>query len=265
MVAGAGSQGKRPYGVKISSEPGIPAVDVLSEGEAKCVALAGLLAEIEITGNRSAIVLDDPVTSLDHNYRERVAMRLVDEARNRQVVVLTHDIVFLFLLGKYAQAAAISFAQLGVERGGGNRGHGRATNGPPWVTLKVNDRIKRLRRELEVARRLHNAGNQAEYEKAASELYEQLRKAWERAVEEVLLGGAVLRFDDAIHTKPLGSIADDVLKADVAMIETQMAYCSGFVHDRAGPAASRPPGPDVVGGDIDKLDDWCKQVRKRRR
>ena len=44
--------------------------------------------------HRSAIVFDDPVLSLDHRWRKRVAKRLVEETKNRQVIVLTHDLVF---------------------------------------------------------------------------------------------------------------------------------------------------------------------------
>jgi len=53
--------------------------------------------------------------------------------------------------------------------------------------------------------------------------------------------------------------------SDIEEVDTQMAYCSGFAHDRAGAAPSRPPGPDIVEGDIKKLDDWVKRVLKRRR
>jgi len=36
--------------------------DIVSEGEAKCIALAGFLAELNIDHQKAAIILDDPVT-----------------------------------------------------------------------------------------------------------------------------------------------------------------------------------------------------------
>ena len=64
----------------------------------RSVALAAFLAELATTNDKSTIVFDDPISSLDHMHREAVAKRLVDEAQHRQVVVFTHDIAFLFLL-----------------------------------------------------------------------------------------------------------------------------------------------------------------------
>lgn len=49
---------------------------VLSEGEHRCVALAAFMAELATTENKSGIVFDDPVSSLDHMHREAVASAL---------------------------------------------------------------------------------------------------------------------------------------------------------------------------------------------
>jgi hypothetical protein len=69
--------------------------DIFSEGELTVVGIAGFLSELKVAGHEGAIVFDDPVCSLDHQYRERVAQRLAREAATRQVIVLTHDIAFL--------------------------------------------------------------------------------------------------------------------------------------------------------------------------
>ena len=52
----------------------------------------------------------------------------------------------------------------------------------------------------------------------------------------------------------LRDVADALPLSALEAVETQMAYCSGFVHDRAGAAPSRPPGPDIVEDDIKKLE-----------
>jgi energy-coupling factor transporter ATP-binding protein EcfA2 len=41
------------------------------------------------------LTFDDPVSSLDHYNRERIARRLVEESRIRQVIIFTHDSVFV--------------------------------------------------------------------------------------------------------------------------------------------------------------------------
>jgi len=70
--------------------------EVLSEGEHRCLATAAFLAELGQSGHTSAIVLDDPVSSLDHKHRDAVAARLVEEAKARQVIIFTHDLAFLY-------------------------------------------------------------------------------------------------------------------------------------------------------------------------
>lgn len=86
-----------------------------------------------------------------------------------------------------------------------------------------------------------------------------------RAVEVVLLNGAVRRFDDGVHTQQLRLAADDLRLKDIERVDAEIAYCSGFVHDRARATPARPPAPDIVESDIKKLDDWAKEIRARRK
>jgi len=85
---GVGTVGQHPYRLGLIAREEVPPSEVLSEGEKTCVALAGFLAELATTNNASGIVLDDPVSSLDHHYRLRVARMLVEAAKQRQVVML---------------------------------------------------------------------------------------------------------------------------------------------------------------------------------
>ena len=75
---------------------------VLSEGEARTLSIAAFFAELSTASDQSAIMFDDPVSSLDHEWREKVAHRLAEEAKVRQVIIFTHDIVFLLALVKWA-------------------------------------------------------------------------------------------------------------------------------------------------------------------
>src|SRR5690606_22425879 len=102
-----GAGGQHPYRVALVARDDVPPNEVLSEGERTCVALAGFLAELEVAQDESAIILDDPVSSLDHRHRRYVARALIEEARRRQVVLLTHDIVFLLMLTKAARSGGV--------------------------------------------------------------------------------------------------------------------------------------------------------------
>ena len=72
----------------------VAAHTVLSEGEQTALGLAGFFTEAVFDQSKSALVFDDPVTSLDHVRRDKVAERLAELARDRQVVVFTHDVAF---------------------------------------------------------------------------------------------------------------------------------------------------------------------------
>lgn len=65
--------------------------EILSEGEQKAVGLAVFFAEIQ--DENIPIILDDPVTSLDHEIAAKLAQHLLDI--NNQVIVFCHNRLFL--------------------------------------------------------------------------------------------------------------------------------------------------------------------------
>lgn len=77
---------------------------ILSEGEQKVIALADFFAESTITSINKGIIFDDPVTSLDHKRKEIIAIRLVEESAKKQVIVFSHDIVFIKYLENHAKS-----------------------------------------------------------------------------------------------------------------------------------------------------------------
>ena len=66
---------------------------ILSEGEQKATALALFLAEIFLSHNKSTIVFDDPVNSLDHRMMQALADMLMNV--ENQIIVVTHNKMFL--------------------------------------------------------------------------------------------------------------------------------------------------------------------------
>jgi len=81
--------------------------EILSEGEQRALALAGFLTEVALTDGSGAIVIDDPVSSLDRDRSVMVAQRIAEEALKRQVIVFTHDIVFFNELCRTADEQGI--------------------------------------------------------------------------------------------------------------------------------------------------------------
>ena len=75
---------------------------VLSEGEQTALGLSGFFTEVTFDATMSALVLDVPVTSLDHGRRSLVAQRLAEFATDRQVIVFTHEVTFVGDLVRHA-------------------------------------------------------------------------------------------------------------------------------------------------------------------
>lgn len=116
-----GNAGKTLRGLK--AKGGYKPDDIFSEGEQRALSLADFLTEVNLNPTSAAIVLDDPVTSLDHQRKITIAKRLVEEAAIRQVIIFTHDMVFLTLLSDHAEAAGLEFLGHWVEAKDGVPGH----------------------------------------------------------------------------------------------------------------------------------------------
>jgi len=255
------TRAKTTFKLVLRCESGAVPQDILSEGEQRAIAIAAFLAEVKLNKGRGGIVFDDPVSSLDHARRERVARRIAAEAQVRQVVVFTHDIFFLNVL--MFEAAALGLAPKALTLNQTPEGFGVAEETLPFAGANVSQRVGMLRnKQVECAKR-HKAGDQAGYRLLARDLYNDLRMAWERGVEEVLLNEVVLRFRKGIETNRLKKVSVEI--EDVTAITAGMSKCSNYTgHDGAQEANVAPPSPEELEADINSLETWRKSVVARR-
>jgi energy-coupling factor transporter ATP-binding protein EcfA2 len=264
QLAPAGSErGVMYHRVEFTSKKNVNVADVVSEGEYRCIALAGFLAELATAPIKSALVFDDPVSSLDHLWREAVAHRLVEEAKERQVIVFTHDLVFLLLLVEQCEAANIQPTQTHLLRT--SSGTGEAQDGPPWLAAKVKDRVGALKSKVQQAEKLFKEADPTIYEVFACDLYGRLRETWERSVEELLLNDSVRRFRRSIETNRLTKLSD-IKPEDIEFVVAAMTKCSKYLrgHDKAVAINEPVPAPAELKADIEHLENWVSGMRKRR-
>ena len=139
-------------------------------------------------------------------------------------------------------------------------------DGVPWDAMKVNDRIARLNAWFQDARTAFSRDDSLTYEAQTRYIYGRLRETWERAVEEVLLNGVVIRYDRAIHTLSLNKLSD-ITPDDIQKVDEGMTKSSRFLvgHDQAQAISEPVPQPEELSQDIDNLKIWAKEIRKRRR
>lgn len=254
-------RGKALHKLKLELPQSRSPGDILSEGEQRAVAIGSFLAEVGLIGGKGGIVFDDPVSSLDHRRRERVAKRLAVEAAQRQIIVFTHDIYFLCLLAEEAKLAGVPIATQSLTRRA--EGFGIADPDLPFEGKTASKRIRALKAQHQSIAKLHKDGEEEEYRKQTVDAYFRLRMTWERAVEEVLLREVILRFRKGIETQRLaGVVVDD---DDYAKVHAGMTKCSNYAHDKALQGGIAVPEPDELLADIMALDTWRDGIENRSR
>jgi hypothetical protein len=230
---------------------------VLSTGELRAVALALFLAEIASSSVDDPVVIDDPTLGFAPEHRRHFAKRLIEEAGKRQVVVLTHDLALVWELESRAKSAKVSCRCQSLRRVAGRPGIVRPDL--PWVAAGVKQRRGDLNARIQTLDKLHRTGDDR-YADETHLFVELLRETWERAFEERVLGGAVTRYEPAIHTQQLTKSAVD--GEIVRRIEAGMSETSQWVHDQPRGGHGTVPPPDELRVALAQLDDFLAFLAK---
>jgi len=194
---GRSSGGVPTYQISLDSTQDAKPQQVLSEGEFRCIAIAGFITELSTSENRSTIVLDDPVSSLGHEWRSNIAVRLVEEAANRQVVIFSHDMFFVGELKRLAEDEQVAFSTSHIVRS--EIGVGLCRPNLPWFGARTLDRIKTLTDQLEQKRTMYPSAPESEKLVTSTKFYSHLRETCERAVEREFIGGCMHRYENYIR------------------------------------------------------------------
>lgn len=239
---------------------------VASEGEQRCISIACFLAEMKADRRKSAVIFDDPVNSLSHQWSYKVAKRLVEESKDRQVLVLTHDIVFYkLLIEEVENLDGSSLNEICLERSRKQAGIVRST--PPWDALTTRKRVNQLQAKVRDLRKIDENGTEREFREASYAFYGYLREAWERMVEEKLLNQVVTRFGRAVQINRLRRLIDDISQSDFDRVEQGMSRCSTYFrgHDSA-PAVGDPyPTMQEIEDDLACLSGFNDELQNERK
>lgn len=240
----------------------IPIVDVASEGEFRAIALAAFLAETDLARDSCGVVLDDPVSSLDHRFRERFARIIREVGKTRQVIIFTHDLFFLSCIIYHANRNSESAPHCIELKSMGGK-HGYPQQGAPFEVQKFKPRRNHILSEIDAAKKCLETGDFDGCMRIAHSLTPKMRKIAERVVEEVLFNGAVVRYDPAIHTTKLDSRLLVIEEKDIKLIVDLMDKYSLQPHDQAPDRKPDQPDIAVLENDINTLQDWVTDFRKR--
>lgn len=207
-----------------------PVEGVLSEGEKRAVALADFLTEATLDDACTAIVLDDPVTSFDLGCRKVVAQKLAELARDRQVVVFTHDPVFLYQVKAEAKALSVGTITHWIQRG--------ADGTPGLVFLNNGPGSEGQYRSGRLAREWYAKAKSAPPQEQQSWIeqgFSALRTSYEAFIVFDLFSGVVERWEERIKYDQLAQVHLDkeIVDEVVAKLALLSRYITAHLHSDA--------------------------------
>lgn len=262
VVTGRTDRGVSYVGPDLSKSIPAKTSNILSEGEFRALSLACFFAEIGSIDGHDGIILDDPVSSLDHKHVRQVANRILSEAKHRQVIVFTHELSFYYELWHQAVEAQVNVLRHWIVR---TEEHGFGTvrnDDAPWQVKSTKDRLASLDSKVISLTGREDKETEA-YERDITDFFTGLRETWERLVEEMLLNSVVGRFQPGVMTQSLSGV--EVRDSDFTKIHFGMRKTSELSgHDWSKGRLPYTPTIDDMRHEVETVRAYFNELKKRR-
>ena len=236
---------------------------VFSEGERTALGLAAFFTEVNLDASNSAIILDDPVTSLDHTRRSLVAARLAAFAATRQVIVFTHDVAFVGDLKREANGKGVSIAERSVMRSRADeRKPGTCGMAHPWKAKDVPARMEELRKDLARIKKDSGTWDQQAYEDAVAVWAGNLSETWERIFSQEIVGSVLA--EGGLEVRPMMvKILARFSDTDRQEFEGSYSRVSQWAkrHDKSALVNYVAPETKELDAEQVLVDSWFKRVK----
>lgn len=231
----SGEQGNTVKEFQLDFAEGYSPSQILSEGEQNVCSLADFLTEADLDPHNCGLIFDDPVTSLDHQRKEKIAERFVLKAGNKQVVIFTHDIVFMSQLVKHAARNQIPVTTHWMRRQNGVPGCVEDNTSPKLANLAS------LKNDAQNAIRGYEDLGAKAQEVALGGAFDYLRSACEALIEELLFNKAIQRYDDQIRVQNLEeAIFDQPIALRIVELHGRISEVL-LAHNRSDTKREDPP------------------------
>ncbi|CAL8979504.1 hypothetical protein CELL_03205 [Cellulomonas sp. T2.31MG-18] len=234
--------------------------DVLSEGEQTALGLAGFFTEAEFDQSRSAIVFDDPVTSLDHVRRDQVALRLAQLAKARQVIVFTHDIAFVSGLFVAASRVDVTLSARTIHHRGETPGY--CDDGFPWKAQDTPTRLDTIEMAIQNLKTDRTTLDDDQYEARVSDIGGKLSETWERAVTSEIVNRVYDRGTNQVRPQMVRMLAK-ITPEDNKEYQNGYGRTSKWAlrHDKSEEVNYVAPEPDELQAECALLKAWYKRIK----
>jgi len=242
-ISHTGSGGKSFRQLKLKgNNPNI----ILSEGEQKVIALADFIAEMQLSEINRGVIFDDPVTSLDDKRKNIIAERLIKEAAQKQVVIFTHDLVFVSKLISTCEDTKSVYQCHWIEC---------RDDKPGYVFLGNSPAHENKYRNSDPVKKVHSEAKKAECPPQERENllragFTALRTCYEVLVIRDLFKDVVKRYDERVSVDSLKGVYfdDEVVRELLDSFGQCCRYMEGHTH--SDKYAYIKPEPDNLHQEI---------------
>jgi DNA repair exonuclease SbcCD ATPase subunit len=239
-----------------SYRSGFSVEQILSDGEKRAVAMADFLTESALDDHAAGLILDDPVTSLDDDWKNTLARCLAEISRKYQVVVFTHDLSFLYRMNERAGELSIDVVTHWI-RGEDGR--------PGFVYLNNSPVCERDFRSTKVAMDWYSKSKNSPPAQQFFELQQgfgALRTSYEALVIFDIFNEVVARFGERISFGRLKEVC--VEPGMVSEIVRRMEVLSGYInaHLHSDVHGSTKLTPELLLEEIEAFESIRQRLKK---
>jgi hypothetical protein len=233
-----------------------PPSKILSEGEQKVISLADFLTEMQLSDINRGIIFDDPVNSLDDERKTNIADRLVRESKDKQVIIFTHDLIFVSSIISACKDNNIPYYGHWIEKS-------EKTPGTIWPDN--NPSFEKSYKTSEKAQQYYNNAKKCGPEQREEKIkngFAALRTYYESLIIFDLFGGVVQRFNERVSVESLKDVYfDEAIKQDVIDGFNQCChYMEGHSHSDRYPY--KKPILGNLNEEIQRFNDIKKSLKK---
>lgn len=203
---------------------------ILCDGEQNVLALADFLAECRMRNVSTPIIFDDPVSSLDYRRSKLVAKRLVELSETHQVIIFTHNVLFISDLLSLRNRTDERITYYEIRNDGYRIG---------VVSSDVEPRLdhpNRIARKIDSLVSDAKAAEGSAQDRLINEAVDLVRKWLAAFVEQILFNNVIQRFRSNIRLGSIHKIRIEGLREAILEVAEAFEKCSQYTeaHSQGG-------------------------------
>lgn len=231
---------------------------ILSEGEQKVIAAADFLSEMQLSEINRGIIFDDPVNSLDNDRKKQIAERFIKESTKKQVIIFTHDLVFVSMLIPFCEENKSPYVCHWIEKRNSISGYVFLNNSPSYEKEYKN---------AEIPKKHYTDAKKDDCPPAQREFlvhtgFTALRTCYEVLVINDLFNNVVQRFNERVSVERLKDVYFD--DAIINELRDNFSQCCRYMegHSHSDKFAYKKPDPENLNEEIQRYEALRTKIKK---